>query len=60
MKPQSIYREKEEQCLLRAEGMTDPETKRAMLDAAQHWHYLADLVESLSLPKIDLDDKSSR
>ena len=59
MKPLSIYREKSEQCLLQAEAMTDPAARTAMLDAAREWQLLVDLIESLSIPKIGLDDESS-
>src|SRR5262245_3154304 len=62
MKPQSIYRERAEQCRLLAEGMRDPVAKASMLESAAGWKALAELVEQYGPPadRSDSDGEASQ
>lgn len=60
MKPQSIYRERTEQCLILAEVMTDQDARIAMLEAAYQRKLLPEIAERYSPPPADADEKSSK
>jgi hypothetical protein len=60
LKPQSLYREHAEQCLLLAETMTGEAARVAMLEAAAMWAQMAEIAERYArFNKPALRDKPS-